>query len=130
MGAAEKLRSKRLYKLMIITLKIIPMLLALCELCNTITDFLGLNIGLFSFIGGISLLPLLFLYLTSYAFRFCEYHRMFLHYILATNILNIFDAYVGIPVSNRGLLGIHCILICTTLFLILYFYRRERCCKR
>lgn len=30
-------------------------------------------------------MPLLFLYLTSYLFHFCAYHRMFLHYIKDMN---------------------------------------------
>ena len=34
-----------------------------------------------SYVGGISVISLIFLYLTSYMFRFCKYHRMFLHYI-------------------------------------------------
>ena len=51
-----------------------------------------------SYIGGISVIPLVFLYLASYMFRFCEYHRMFLHYIVFTWIINITDDYVGIPI--------------------------------
>lgn len=53
-----------------------------------------------SYIGGISVIPLIFLYLASYMFRFCEYHRMFLHYIVFTWIINITDYYVGIPISD------------------------------
>lgn len=111
-------------------LKVIPMLLALSTILGTLFDFFGWDASFFSFIGGISFLPLLFLYLASFVFRFCVYHRMFLHYIVANNILTYTDYLIGIPVSTITLFSIHLILIGVFLFLVLYFYRKERCCKR
>lgn len=128
--AESSINSKRLYKLMLGVLKVIPMLLALCELGNTIIGFLDIDSLALSFIGGVSFLPLLFLYLASYVFRFCEYHRVFLHYILATNILNIYDLYIGIPVNSRELLVIHCMVVAVTLYFALYYHQKEKCCKR
>lgn len=93
-------------------------------------DFFGGDSSAFSFIGGVSLLPLLFLYLASYAFGFCEYHRMFLHYVVANNLLVYADYYIGLPFSDRGLFAIHIAVIGLFLFLVLYFYRREKCCKK
>lgn len=129
MDAAESLNSKRLHKLLIGALKVFPMLLAFCELCNTIFSFFGIPILALSFIGGTSFLPLIFLYLASYAFKFCEYHRMFLHYILITHILNVYDFCFGVPVSDRVLFGIHCVIVCVCLFLVLYFHQKEKCCR-
>ena len=126
----ERLKSKRLYKATIGVLKVIPMLLAACAILNMLFDFFGIDSGILSILGGISILPLLFLYLSSFAFQFCVYHRMFLHYIVANNILTGIDYYIGIPVSNCILLMIHLFLIGVFLFLVLYFYRKERCCKR
>ena len=80
--------------------------------------------------GGMSILPLLFLYLASYAFEFCEYHRMFLHYVAVNNIIICFDYYVGLPISDVNLFMLHIIIVGLFLFLVLYFYRKERCCKR
>ena len=80
-------------------------------------------------IGGVSFLPLLFLYLASYAFHFCEYHRMFLHYIVVNNILTLYDFYIGIPISDKMLFTIHVALVGQLLFLVLYLYKKE-CCKR
>ena len=130
MEGKERSASKRLYKLMVGALKVIPMLLTLCAVLNMLCDFFGIDSGFLSLLGGVSLLPLLFLYLASYVFRFCAYHRMFLHYILASNILIWFDWYVGIPVSDRMLFMLHIALVGVFLFLVLYLYRRERCCKR
>ena len=130
MKMEEKLLERRIHKLLLITLKVIPMLLALCAVIGMLLDFFDHDASLCSFIGSVSLLPLIFLYLASYAFRFCGYHRMFLHYIVANNILVYLDYYIGLPISNRSLLIIHLAIVGLFLFLVLYFYRKEKCCKR
>lgn len=114
---------------MLLVLKVIPMLLALTDIIGMLIDFFGKDGSILSFIGGISVLPLVFLYLASYVFRFCEYHRMFLHYIVANNVLTYTDYYIGIPIGNACLFTVHLILIGIFLFFVLYFYRRERCCR-
>ena len=129
MAKAERFPERRVYKLLIGLLKIIPMLLAITTIAGTMLSFFNLNPSILSFIGSVSLFPLIFLYLASYAFRFCIYHRMFLHYIVANNILVYADYFVGIPVSNLSLLMIHTILVGVFLFLVLYFHRREKCCR-
>lgn len=111
-------------------LKILPMLLAVCVLANTISDMLGKNSFIWSLIGGISIVPLIFLYISSFVFRFCAYHRMFLHYVLVNNILTYIDYYIGIPISNGALFMFHLLLAGIFLFLILYFYKKAQCCKR
>lgn len=104
------------------------MVLALCAILNTAFEFIGINAEVLSALSGMSLLPLLFFYLASYAFKFCQYHRMFLHYILANNVITWFDYWIGIPVSTMTLLAIHISLIGLLLFLVLYFHQKE-CCK-
>ena len=126
----ERFPEKSLYKLLLVVLKVIPMLLALSAMIGMILDFFGKDSSIFSFIGGVSLLPLLFLYLASYVFRFCEYHRMFLHYVVANNALTYTDYYIGLPIDNATLFMLHVFLIGIFLFLVLYFYRREKCYKR
>lgn len=116
------LKSKALYKTGLILLKIIPMLLALCCLCNSVLSYFNLDVCMLSYIGGISVIPLIFLYLTSYMFRFCEYHRMFLHYIVFTWIINITDYYVGIPISDLEYLCLQMIIAGISLFIILCLY--------
>lgn len=44
------------------------MLLALCCLCNSILSYFNLDVCVLSYIGGISVIPLIFLYLASYMF--------------------------------------------------------------
>lgn len=129
MRKAESVVSKRLYKVTIAALKIIPMLLALCVILNMLFDFFGIDSFIPSLLGGISILPLIFLYLTSYVFCFCAYHRMFLHYIVVNNVLTYTDYYIGLPFGNDMLFMIHVLIIGVFLFLVLYLYRKERCSR-
>lgn len=126
----EKYPERRLYKVTLWFLKVIPVVLAFCALLNTVLSFYYIPCDVLSHVGGISILPLIFLYLSSIIFRFCAYHRMFLHYLLATDILNLIDFYVGIPLSSRALFGLYLALTGVFLLLVLYFYRKEKCCKQ
>lgn len=122
MAVEERLKDKTLYKLELYLLKIIPMLLALIAFLNTVLSYFDIDLVIWSYIGSVSLLPLIFLYMSSYVFRFCEYHRMFLHYVVITNVLNVYDYYVGIPISDRELIVLHMIITGISLFIILYLY--------
>lgn len=120
--------NKEWYKVTLEFLKVIPMLLAFCDAVNTLTCLLGYNITIFSYVGGVSFLTLMFLYLVSYVFRFCIYHRMFLHYVLVNDIISALEFTVGIPVSTMTLMCIFSINLAVFAFLILYFYKKERLC--
>ena len=123
MAVEESLRSKTLYKIEIGLLKIIPMILAGIYLSNTILSyFLDIDLVLLSYIGGISLLPLIFLYLSSYVFRFCIYHRVFLHYISINEIILILDTHIGLPVSDLEYFCLQMSIFGLSLFLFLYLY--------
>lgn len=118
----ESLKSKRLYKMELGLLKVLPMLLALVSLVNSILSYFRIDLPILSYIGGISIISMSFLYLSSYVFRFCEYHRMFLHYVVVTWVINIVDYYIGIPVSDLTYLCLQMIVAGIALFLILYLY--------
>lgn len=122
----EKRVDKRWYKVTLGLLKIIPMLLATCDALNTLTCLLGYDLVILSFLGGVSFLTLAFLYLASYVFRFCVYHRMFLHYVLVNNIISTLEFIVGLPVNFLGLCCIFSVSFCVFLFLTLYFHQKER----
>lgn len=117
MVVEEKSRRSNLYKVLLIILKYIPIVIALCYMLNTL-----FYIEPLSNIAGVSLLTWIFLYLASLVFKFCVYHRMFLWYILVDDILNIIDYYYQIPISTDNILRIHNILIGITLFTILVLY--------
>lgn len=117
---------KYLYKIELYVLKIIPMLLALCSFLNTILFYFGINLPILTYIGGVSFLTLGFLYLSSYVFKFCGYHRMFLHYILVVNIISYIDMEFGIEVSNFSLFILYMTIAFIAMCLILISFINER----
>ena len=126
MVVEEKLKSKFLYKIELYLIKIIPFILATVCFINTTLSYFCIDVTFLSYLGGISILPLIFLYISSYVFKFCLYHRLPLHYITINIILNLIDEYIGIPLSDRHLYAIYVII--TFIFLILLIY--EHCRKR
>ena len=124
MVVVEKSRRSE-YKLLIIVLKFIPMLTALCYMSSTIFNYFGYNIEPLSNIGGMSLLTWLFIYLASIVFNFCAYHRVFLWYIFIDDIFNIIDYYITIPISTDNILMLHNIFIGITLFTVLILYVKD-----
>lgn len=127
MDAVENLR---LHKVTIGVLKIIPMLLALTTLLNQILSYFGIDLEVLGYLGGVSLLPMIFLYLASYCFQFCNYHRMFLHYVVVCDILTLIDYYIGIPVSTLLMLLIYLSIAGIALFIILYLHQKHvKCIK-
>ena len=121
MDVEAKLKSKHLYRIELYLIKIIPMIISLVYLLDTILSYFYIDVPLLSYIAGTSVLELVFLYLSSIVFRFCAYHRMFIHYITLNWALNIYDYYIGLPISNKGLFMMYLIITCIFMFLILYF---------
>lgn len=126
MDVEEKCLRNKQYKLFLIMLKYIPMLIALVYTLNTFAAFMGIDIPAANNIAGISLLTWIFMYVATVVFKFCIYHKMFLYYILAVDIVNIIDYYVGIPISDFQLLMLHSIITGISLFIILFLYLKYR----
>lgn len=126
MGAEVSLRSKHLYKLFIIILKYIPMIISSCYILNTILAIAGIDFPILSILSGMSIFTWVFMYIATVVFRFCNYHRMFLWYILSNNILNLIDYYIKLPISDFNMLAINVVLIGIFLFITLYLYVKAR----
>lgn len=119
----SKYKVKRnLYKVSLYLLKIIPILLASLAFITILLDSFG-----FSLISTITsyvmfFIVYLFLYISSYVFEFCSYHRMFLHYIVITNLIKIIDYYKPIPLDNFRMLQLYLMIAVVSLFIIIYRY--------
>ena len=121
---AEGNLNKVLYKVILYSVKVIPMLISGIYLLNTVLSYCGIDWEGFSYI--VQFLFIGFIYLASITFRFCVYHRLFIHYILLTLVLNIIDYHCGIPLSDRNLFLMYMIITGVFLFLILYFHQKCR----
>lgn len=108
-------------KIFLIMLKTIPILLASISFINTTLNILGVKIMFLTSMSFISVLPLIFLYMASYVFQFCAYHRMFLHYLSFILLLNTIDLYWIIPISRMNCVIIF--MIITFIFLIITLYK-------
>jgi len=84
------------------------MTLATLYFINTVASCLGRSIPMLSFLGGMSLLPTLFLVMSSLVFQFCPCHRMYLYYCVAVDAINYMDMKVGLSLKGLQLLGLHC----------------------
>lgn len=114
--------NKILYKIQLYMLKVIPMVMAFCYLLNSIFSYYDIDLGFLSYLSGCSILMIVYLYIASYVFKFCEYHRMFLHYMVVNTIINSIDLYIGIPLTDLEILTLYMSITGITLFLILYMY--------
>ena len=133
MAVGENL-SKALYKIELYLLKVIPMIIAALCLANTTLFYFGIDATILTYIGGVSFLTLGFLYLSSYVFKFCAYHRMFLHYIVVVNILSYIDLEYGIPLSDFNLFIMYTSIAAIFMFLIIYLKVKheqflKKCCS-
>ena len=132
--AVEENLSKVLYKIELYLLKVIPMIMAALCLANTTLFYFGIDATILTYIGGVSFLTLGFLYLSSYVFKFCAYHRMFLHYIVVVNILSYIDLEYGIPLSDFNLFIMYTSIAAIFMFLIIYLKVKheqflKKCCS-
>lgn len=116
---AEKFDRKVIKRFILVT-KIIPILIAIVHLINTVLSFLGSNDIPLNYIGGISLLPIAYLYIASYTFHLCEYYRMFLHYSVLIDLINCYDFYFGIPLNNKDYFILFICITIVTMLLIIY----------
>ena len=124
---AEKFVNKSLYKLELYSAKVVPILMAGITLANTVLSYYDIDAPCLSYIGGVSLLVVIRFYITSYTYRFCAYHRMFLHYIVVSTTLSIYDYTYGIPITDRNMFTLQLIIAGVSLFVILYL--KFKACK-
>ena len=114
----EKL-SLKLVKVFRIYLKILPIILAITSFTNCALAFCGIQLKVYAHI--FFFLIISFIYVASYVLKFCEYHRISLHYIVTIYIINCYDYYIGIPVNYKELFIIYSMItfvaICFGLYL-------------
>ena len=118
--------NRNLYFIEIKLLKILPSLIALIYFINITLNLIGVNLNSLSYLAGMSFIPLLFMYISSYVFQFCEYHRLPLHYILITNLLSIIGYEFEISVDVWLYIIIHSVLFGLTIAVALYLYLKDK----
>ena len=116
----EKSVNKKKMKVFVLVSKVLPMILAFFHLLNCIFGYFNWNNIILGYISGISILTIGYLYLVSYIIKLCGYYRMFLHYCVIIDIINIYDYYIGISITNIQLMYLYIIVTIIVMFIILY----------
>lgn len=88
MNKEDVLKSKRLYKCLLILLKYIPTFMSICYMLNTFLALCGIDFAVLSIIAGISISTIVFLFIATIVFKFCVYQRMFLYYVFTVDVIN------------------------------------------
>ena len=117
--------SKSLCKIMLYSIKVIPMIISGIYILNTVLSYFDIDLPILSYI--VQYLFVAVTLVASLAFRFCRWHRMFIYYIAVILTLNIIDYHIGIPVSDRCLYLLYGIITGVFLFIILYL--RFKVCR-
>lgn len=120
MTKAEML-NKTLYRVELYLIKTMPIVMCCIAILSTTLSYYDIDIPILSYIGGVSLLELLFMYVSSFAFKFCIYHRLPIHYLTIIWIVNIVDEFFRIPVTDKEFMLIHLIVAGIFIILMLYF---------
>lgn len=128
MDVEGRLKSKLLYKSVLYLVKVIPMIISGVYVLNAVLSYFDIDWPGFSYI--VFALLLGFVYLISIVFRFCIWHRMFIHYITFTLVVNIIDYHWGILLSDRDIFLFYMITSGMFLFVALWFKLRSKKHKR
>lgn len=89
----DTLKSKNMYKITLILLKTLPVIMVCAYFLMLICfKYLPSYVVIPHLLGTVAA-PLAFIYITSYVFRFCAYHRIFIHYYAFINVLNVSHHY-------------------------------------
>lgn len=113
-------------KIFLISLKFICHIEGIIYILYTILalcDIDAINIG---YLADVSLLTWLYLYFSSWRFRFCYVHRLPLYYILLNEIITSIDYLIGIPISDKSLMTVHILLIGILIFVYSYYYKNNK----
>lgn len=126
MVVEEKSRpNKTLYKIFLFTLKVVPYIIAIMYSIYTLVNLFSVNIDFLCYLYVCPILPWIFIYISSFVFQFCKYHRIPMYYILVNDLINTVDTYVHIPISNDSYFFFHCGII--GLFLTIYCINYKKC---
>ena len=116
--------NKRMYKLELLCVKYVPIIIAAIVLLNAILARFDVYVDELNYIAGTSFLTLIPMYISSIVYKFCKYHRMFIHYILTHKIVATIDMYIGIPLEDGMLLLLYLIIAGVFAFLALYLHQK------
>lgn len=132
MGEAS-LKSKEMYKVTILLLKVLPMVMVFAYLLMLCCFYYAPKYVVVPHLLGTVFAPLAFIYITSYVFKFCEFHRIFIHYYAFISILNVSDHYLHPYFNDKVITTLHeggsLLFGITAIIMYIYKYKKDKCMK-
>ena len=133
MGEVASVKSKNTYKVTIYLLKVLPMIMVFAYLLMLCCFYYAPKCVIIPHLLGTVFAPLAFIYITSYVFRFCAFHRIFIHYYAFISVLNVSDHYLH-PYFNPDIVtAIHeggsFLFGVTAVIMYIYKYKKDKCLK-
>lgn len=118
------------YKIFLFINKYLPYVMSLLYMVNTLLSLAGIDLIIFSMLGGLSLLPIIYFISVSFTFGYCLYHRLPIYYIILNDSINWLDYHIGIPIADMyfiaGSIVLMFIFIVVTTILYLKEKKREK----
>ena len=132
--------NKELYKVDLFLLKLLPVIMVISHIIASygaifqVVSGAAIIIQIVSHYLGLVIAPIAFMYISSHVFQFCNYHRMFIHYIAVIELMNVTNWYFRIPITNELYNGIQVTItiVFAILALVMYIKKRRqiRLCKK
>lgn len=133
MGEGTSLKSKEVYKITIYFLKVLPMIMVFAYIAMLgCFHYAPKYVAIPHLLGTVGA-PLAFIYITSYVFRFCAFHRIFIHYYAFISILNVSDHYFHPYFNDNIITALHeggsLLFGIIAVIMYIYKYKKDKCMK-
>lgn len=109
-------------KVILLLLKIVPCVGAVCCASNSMLAYFGFNLEFLGYI--MTAVFIIAWYALARYFRFCSFFFILLFYIISCEALNTIDYLIGIPVSDKAMFVLHVSLF--GFYTLLYTYLHVR----
>ena len=126
------LKTKELYKVDLFLLKLLPVIMVISHIIASygaifkVVSGAAIIIQIVSHYLGLVIAPIAFMYISSHVFQFCNYHRMFIHYIAVIELMNVTNWYFQLPITNELYNGIQVTITIVFAILALVMYIKKR----
>lgn len=130
MIAEENSLKRSNYKVFLFINKYLPYVISLLYMVNTLLSLFGIDLIIFSMLGGLSLLPIIYFISVSFTFKYCLYHRLPIYYIILNDSINWLDYHIGIPILDMYFIAGSIILMFIFIVVTTILYLKEKKRKR
>lgn len=127
------LHSKSVYRITVKLLKLLPMVMVVSYFLMLFLFYTADRYIVIPHVLGTVIAPLVFIYLISYVFRYCTFHRMFIHYYAFIQLLNVIGHYHWLPTDGETTTLIHdgvtILFIISAVIMYVIKFRKAECTR-